>query len=166
MMADFLNSSEKRLCILILVSVKYFKKVRIKIPKLRPYFNPYDGAIGLRGAIVKPLSFVSLVQPFLEVRFSRPTSDLYFPTIKVAVEINGRHHYEPIHGLDRFNETVKNDNAVASCCYEKGILLVVFNTSEMGHFSMQKGEQYAKPLLDIIVGLHAEYEQYKKTASA
>ena len=39
MMADFLNSSEKRLCILILISVKYFKKVRIKIPKLRPYFN-------------------------------------------------------------------------------------------------------------------------------
>ena len=92
--------------------------------------------------------------------------DLYFPTIKVAVEINGRHHYEPIHGMDRFNETIKNDNAVASCCYEQGILLVVFNTSEMGHFSMQKGEQYAKPLLDIIVGLHAEYEQYNKTASA
>lgn len=40
MMADFLNSSEKRLCILILISVKYFKKVRIKIPKLRPYFTP------------------------------------------------------------------------------------------------------------------------------
>lgn len=39
MMADFLNSSEKRLCILILISVKYFKKVRIKIPKLQPYFN-------------------------------------------------------------------------------------------------------------------------------
>ncbi len=38
MMADFLNYSEKRLCILILISVKYFKKVRIKILKLRPYF--------------------------------------------------------------------------------------------------------------------------------
>ena len=33
-MADFLNSSEKRFCILILISIKYFKKVRIKIPKL------------------------------------------------------------------------------------------------------------------------------------
>ena len=52
MMADYLNSSEKRLCILILISVKYFKKVRIKIPKLRPYFNVInDVLIGLKNEL-------------------------------------------------------------------------------------------------------------------
>lgn len=87
--------------------------------------------------------------------------DIYCPTIKVAIEINGLHHYEPIFSQERFVETIKNDNAVASCCYEEGICLVVFNTSEMQHFSKRKGELYAKALLDIIVELHDGYERLK-----
>lgn len=89
--------------------------------------------------------------------------DIYCPTIKVAIEINGLHHYEPIFSQERFDETLKNDNAVASCCYKEGIRLVVLNTSEMQHFSKRKGEQYAKALLHIIVELHDEYERLKST---
>lgn len=90
--------------------------------------------------------------------------DIYFPTIKVAVEINGPHHYEPIFGKKRFEETIRNDLAVANCCYRDGILLVIMNMKDMDHFNKRDASQHAKALLDIIIDLHREYnEKYKKT---
>lgn len=90
--------------------------------------------------------------------------DIYLPTIKVAVEVNGTHHYKPIFGEKRFEETIKNDQAVESCCYRYGILLVIMNMKDMDHFNERDASQHAKALLDIIIDLHREYnEKYKKT---
>ncbi len=35
--------------------------------------------------------------------------DIYIPTLKLAFEINGIHHYEPIFGQEKFRKTLKND---------------------------------------------------------
>lgn len=35
--------------------------------------------------------------------------DFYFPTLRLAIELNGIFHYEPIYGKDKLKKIVQND---------------------------------------------------------
>ena len=50
--------------------------------------------------------------------------DLYLPEIKLAIEINGPHHYKAIYGKDRMVSTLQNDTFKRLMCMVKGIDLI------------------------------------------
>lgn len=56
--------------------------------------------------------------------------DFYFPNLKLAIELNGIIHYEPIYGIDKFQKIINNDNQKIINCYKQGIELIVINAQQ------------------------------------
>lgn len=61
--------------------------------------------------------------------------DYYFPNLKLAIELNGITHYEPIYGLDRLTRSQDSDKRKMCLCYEKGIELAVIDISAFKYFT-------------------------------
>jgi hypothetical protein len=72
--------------------------------------------------------------------------DIYIPALKLAFELNGIIHYEPIYGLDRLEKTQGNDHRKMFACAERGIDLCVLDTSHMKLFKEKGAQRY----LDLI----------------
>lgn len=72
--------------------------------------------------------------------------DIFIPSLKLAFEINGIFHYEPIYGRKKLSSIQENDNRKFQTCLEQGIELCSINTSSVKHFS----EKAAKKFLDTI----------------
>jgi hypothetical protein len=58
--------------------------------------------------------------------------DIYFPDLKLAVELNGIFHYEPIYGSKTFERIQNNDQLKMIHCYKQGIELLVIDTTAKG----------------------------------
>lgn len=89
--------------------------------------------------------------PYIEFHFNRRDAinaelDIYIPSLKLAFELNGIFHYEPIFGQDKLNRTQTNDNRKFQACIESGIELCILDTSQVKYFK----ERTSKPFLDII----------------
>lgn len=74
--------------------------------------------------------FIRSSFPKLEVKCNSKTEigselDFYFPSLKLAIEINGIYHYEPIHGSDKLTQIQNNDKAKLRACDEKNIDLII-----------------------------------------
>jgi len=72
--------------------------------------------------------------------------DIYIPSLKLAFEINGIFHYEPIYGQDKLDRTVSNDQRKFAACSENGISLCIIDTSGLSYFKPKKAQKF----LDII----------------
>lgn len=59
--------------------------------------------------------------------------DIYIPALKLAIEINGIVHYEPIYGPNKLTKIQNNDNQKTIKCYEQGIELATINVSKCSH---------------------------------
>lgn len=57
--------------------------------------------------------------------------DIYFPTLKLAIELNGIFHYEPIYGQEKLNSIQNNDHRKFQACLEMGIELVIVDSSSL-----------------------------------
>lgn len=55
--------------------------------------------------------------------------DIYIPELRLAFELNGIFHYEPIYGLEKLNQIQNNDNRKFQACLEKQIELCIIDTS-------------------------------------
>jgi hypothetical protein len=75
--------------------------------------------------------------------------DFYFPSLRFAIELNGITHYEPIYDIDKFNKTVARDKQKQQLCNEKGIELMVVDTSQHKH-SNKSNQKYIDLVLDYI----------------
>lgn len=75
--------------------------------------------------------------------------DIYIPSLKLAFELNGIYHYEPIHGIELLSKIQNNDNRKFQACIERGIELCIIDASSLGYFK----EQNALPYLVIITGI-------------
>ncbi len=75
--------------------------------------------------------------------------DFYIPSLKLAFELNGLFHYEPIFGESRLNQIQTNDNRKFQACIERGIELCIIDTSGQKYFK----ESTSKKYLDIIISL-------------
>ena len=69
--------------------------------------------------------------------------------MKLAFELNGIFHYEPIFGNEKLSKIQKNDTNKFLKCQEKNISLCIIDTSSQKYFK----EQTSKKFLDIITNI-------------
>lgn len=75
--------------------------------------------------------------------------DFYFPELKLAIEINGIFHYEPIFGPDKLIQIQNNDKAKLRACDEKGIDLIVIACTHK-YLKEKEKNDYLSRIIDII----------------
>lgn len=73
--------------------------------------------------------------------------DVYIPELKLAFELNGIFHYEPIYGEDKLAKIQNNDDRKFQACREAGISFCTIDTSGLKYFKPKNAKKY----LDIIV---------------
>lgn len=76
--------------------------------------------------------------------------DIYIPSMKLAFELNGIYHYEPIHGINKLNQVQNNDQRKFQACLEKGIELVLIDISSMNYFKKEKASMFLNIITTII----------------
>lgn len=92
--------------------------------------------------------------PILQFDFNKKNTinselDIYIPSLKLAFELNGIFHYEPIYGGNKLNQIKNNDNRKFQACLEHNIELCIVDTSKFINFKENK----AKEFLDIICNI-------------
>lgn len=92
--------------------------------------------------------------PTIEMHYNRKDTinselDIYIPSLKLAFELNGIFHYEPIYGSDKLNQIQNNDNRKFQACLEQGIELGIIDTTGLKYFKLTNAQKY----LDIIVNI-------------
>ena len=76
--------------------------------------------------------------------------DIYIPTFKLAFELNGIFHYEPIYGNEKLDKIQNNDNRKFQACLEKQIELVLIDTSSQKYFKENTSQKFLNIINQII----------------
>lgn len=100
-------------------------------------------------------SKLSELYPTMDIHFNRKDAinselDIYIPELKLAFELNGLFHYEPIFGQDKLDKIQNNDNRKFQACLERGIELCIIDSSHLKHFKEYKAKKYLDVILRII----------------
>lgn len=93
--------------------------------------------------------------PKLRVEYNKKSAinselDIYFPDLRLAFELNGIFHYEPIYGPEKLAKIVNNDSRKFQACAERKIALCVIDTSGLKYFKPDKAEKYLNIILEIV----------------
>lgn len=88
-----------------------------------------------------------IVYPDLDIHCNRMDAinaelDFYFPALRLAFELNGILHYEPIYGRGQLARTQTNDTRKWAACLERGIELCVIDSSQFTYFKARGAEKY------------------------
>jgi len=75
--------------------------------------------------------------------------DIYVPHLKLAFELNGPFHYEPIFGKDKLEKIQNNDERKFQACLESSIELCIIDVSKHTYFK----EHTCLPFLEIITSI-------------
>lgn len=97
---------------------------------------------------------LTVLYPALEIHYCRKDAinselDIYIPALKLAFEMNGIFHYEPIFGADQLNKIQNNDARKFQACLERDIEMCTIDTSTFGYFKKDRAKKY----LDIITNI-------------
>lgn len=97
---------------------------------------------------------LSELYPSLHILYNNKTVinselDIYIPSLKLAFELNGIFHYEPIFGNNKLKQIQNNDSVKFQSCINKQISLCIIDTSKQKYFKESSSKQY----LDIIVNI-------------
>lgn len=100
---------------------------------------------------------LSVLYPNLEFHFNRKDAilselDIYIPSLKLAFELNGIFHYEPIFGEKKLNQVKNNDRRKFQACLERNIELCIIDSSELKHFKSKNAKKYLDIVISIING--------------
>jgi len=92
--------------------------------------------------------------PDLEIHFNKKDAigselDIYIPSMRLAVELNGIFHYEPIYGNDKLKQIQNNDSNKFQMCQENNISLCIIDTTSQNYFK----EKTSQKFLDIITNI-------------
>lgn len=76
--------------------------------------------------------------------------DIYIPSLKLAFELNGVFHYEPIFGKQKLKQIKNNDKRKFQACLEKDIELCIIDTSNLSYFKIETAKKYLNIITNII----------------
>ena len=76
--------------------------------------------------------------------------DIYIPSLKLAFELNGIFHYEPIYGKEKLKSIQNNDQRKFQACIEKEISLCIVDSSKLVYFKESKAKEYFSIIQNII----------------
>lgn len=76
--------------------------------------------------------------------------DIYIPSLKLAFELNGIFHYEPIYGDEKLKSIQNNDTRKFQACLEHGIELCIIDTSSQKVFKEASAQKYLEIVTRII----------------
>lgn len=76
--------------------------------------------------------------------------DIYIPSLKLAFELNGIFHYEPIYGEEKLKNIKNNDDRKFQDCLEKNIELCIIDTSGSKNFKPERDKKYFDIISNII----------------
>ena len=76
--------------------------------------------------------------------------DIFIPSLKLAFELNGIFHYEPIYGEVKLGQIQNNDNRKFQACIEREIELCIIDSSGLKRFKKERGEEYLNIIVNII----------------
>lgn len=98
---------------------------------------------------------LTTLYPDLEFHFNRKDTinselDIYIPSLKLAFELNGIFHYEPIFGESKLQQIQNNDDRKFQACLEQGIELCIIDTSNLKYMKPKKFQKYLNIICDII----------------
>jgi hypothetical protein len=98
-----------------------------------------------------------MLYPDLELIFNDKETinselDIYLPELKLAFELNGIFHYEPIYGPEKLASIQNNDGRKFQACLEREIELVIIDTSSLNNFRHPKndGAKYLNIIRKVI----------------
>lgn len=100
-------------------------------------------------------SKLSEIYPKLEILYCDKTTinselDIYIPSLKLAFELNGIYHYEPIHGIDKLNRIQNNDANKFQLCVQHGISMCIIDTSSQKYFKESSSIKFLNIITEII----------------
>ena len=76
--------------------------------------------------------------------------DIYIPSLKLAFELNGIFHYEPIFGKEKLQSIKNNDDRKFQACLEKDIELCIIDTSTHKYITDKTCSKYLEIIENII----------------
>lgn len=76
--------------------------------------------------------------------------DIYIPSLKLAFELNGIFHYEPIFGEKKLGETKTTDKGKFVACAEREIGLCVIDTHHSKYLKKERDQKFLSIITDII----------------
>lgn len=93
--------------------------------------------------------------PNLEIHFNRKDAingelDIYIPSLKLAFELNGIFHYEPIFTKEKLEGVQNNDRRKFQAYIEHKIELCIIDTSKQGYFKEKSSETYLSIISNLI----------------
>ncbi len=93
--------------------------------------------------------------PGIDIHFNRKDAinselDIYVPSLKLAIEINGRFHYEPVFGEALLKATQKNDREKEQACKDLDIEFVVVDASGLKFLTHKKAYRYLNEIKEVI----------------
>lgn len=93
--------------------------------------------------------------PNLHIDFNKKDAinselDIYIPSLKLAFELNGIFHYEPIFGDEKLNQTQNNDQRKFQACAEQNISLCIIDVSKQKYFKESTSQEFLNIIIDII----------------
>lgn len=126
----------------------------------KPCAAKYNNAHKTRGTRVSKLERwlqeqLPKLYPDLEFHFNRKDAiegelDIYIPSLKLAFELNGIFHYEPIYGPEKLASIQSNDGRKYQACLERGIELCIVDTSQMLNFKEKGALKYLSTISSLV----------------
>ncbi len=79
--------------------------------------------------------------------------DFYFPQLRLAIELNGIFHYEPIYGPGKLERIQANDQQKFAACAAAGIELCIIDISSVDHVTDSVKVRYYTIVKDLVTRL-------------